>query len=226
MKPTEDHSMAEFPEDLKEQIHDFEKFCEIGEREMSAKWRDQTFQSLMHAWENSENEWGASYEALVLRNRFEDIMGMIERNRIWPPPASTWSHSFRGALREVLSRLPQEAFDKVEAEAMFVLEERSLKMLVANAPAPAPAPSRTIVFFRGCMSLAPNALVGLIAHEIAHTLADDKGCRADAKLAENTAREWGFGAELDCYECERERLYPNTSGPGGSKSFTKTLFRP
>lgn len=100
------------------------------------------------------------------------------------------------------------------------------KMLVANAPAPAPAPSRTIVFFRGCMSLAPKTLVGLIAHEIAHTSADDKGCRADAKLAENTAREWGFGVELDCYECERERLYPNTSGPGGSKSFTKPLFRP
>jgi hypothetical protein len=120
------------PEDLKEQIEEFERFCEVGEREMTAKWRDQTFQSLMHAWENSGNEWGASYEALALRNRFEDIMSMIERNRIWPPPTSTWSHSFRGALREVLSRLPQEAFDKVENEVTFVLEERSLKMLAVS----------------------------------------------------------------------------------------------
>ena len=62
--------------------------------------------------------------------------------KVWPPPASTWSHSFRGVLREVLSRLPQEAFDKVEAEVIFVLEERSLKMLSANALAPSMSSSR------------------------------------------------------------------------------------
>jgi hypothetical protein len=45
-------------------------------------------------------------------------------------------------LREVLSRLPQEAFDKVEAEVIFVLEERSLKMLSANALAPSMSSSR------------------------------------------------------------------------------------
>jgi hypothetical protein len=45
-------------------------------------------------------------------------------------------------------------------------------------------------------------------------------------LAENKGREWGFGAELDCKESEKERLNPNKSGAGGSRGFIKTLLRP
>ena len=45
-------------------------------------------------------------------------------------------------------------------------------------------------------------------------------------LAENKAREQGFGAELDCKESEKERLNPNKSGTGGSRGVIKTLLRP
>ena len=35
-------------------------------------------------------------------------------------------------------------------------------------------------------------------------------------LPENKAREWGFGAELDFKEIEKERLDPNKSGTGAN----------
>ncbi len=66
----------------------------------------------------------------------------------------------------------------------------------------------------------------LIAHEIAHTFVRDKDCRSKAILAENKAREWGFGAEMDCKESEKERLNPNKSGTGGSRGFIKMLLKP
>jgi hypothetical protein len=224
-KSPETNSTAEMLEDTKLQLEEFERFCEEGEREMRSHWRNQTFQSLMHGWENSEYECSRSYKTLALRNRFEDLMNMMERNRIWPPPVSSWSHRFRAALREVLSRLPQEVFDRVENEFNFVLEEPELEMLAATVPAPSQAPSRTIVFFRGCLRFTPKALAGLIAHEIARTFVHEKYGRTDEILADNKAREWGFGAELDCKENEKDRLCPNKFEPKGSMNYHKMLMR-
>jgi hypothetical protein len=159
MKPPNENSIADLPEDLKEQIEAFEKFCEVGEREMSATWRNQSFQSLMRVWENTEGDWDSGYEVMALRNRFEAIMGMMERNRVWPPPVSPWSHRFRAALREALSRLPQEVFDKTETEIRFVLEELSMKLRAVDTPALPPAPLRTVSGKRGAIyarGLAPR----------------------------------------------------------------------
>jgi hypothetical protein len=53
------------------------------------------------------------------------------------------------------------------------------------------------------MGLAPKALVGLIAHEIALTLADDRDCRTNATLAENKAR--GIGDSEPSWTAKRVR---------------------
>jgi hypothetical protein len=219
MEDHKDSSGTESSDNSEDQSTAYEKWLEEGEREMSAEWKKQTFRSLQEFWENNDYKPGSSrYEVLALTARYGDIQYMLGRDRIWPPRVSAWSHKFRAALREVLSRLPQKMFDKVENEVGFVLEEPSTKMLAVNAYHPplvdptAESGTFTIVIFRSCMDLAQEALIGLIAHEIAHSFVCGKNYREDEKLVDDKAREWGFGPELECLEREKKRLYPDESG--------------
>src|SRR5665213_2581287 len=123
MVPIKFNSNAELRQDTP---LEFEKFCKDGEREMISKWRNQTFHSLSEFSKNNEYRPGSSYEVWALRNRYKQIKFMLEEHytargvaadRIWPPSTSTspltWGERFRAALRDVLRRLPQGAFDGV-----------------------------------------------------------------------------------------------------------------
>jgi hypothetical protein len=189
---------------------------------MSIEWRKQTFQSLEEFCRNGEDKPGLSDDEHTLKGRYEEIMKMLERVGTWPPTVSPERDRFCAALREVLSRLPQEAFDKVDEKVRFLLEEPSLKMPAANAPSPPSSDlsgrvgKDTIVFFRTCMDLAPKALIGLIAHEIAHSFVCGKDYMENEILAKKQAPEWGFGPELACLESEKERLFKSRStAPAG-----------
>jgi hypothetical protein len=185
---------------------------------MSIEWAKRTFESLEKFGRNRDNRSGLTDNEYALVGRYGAITYMLKRDGIWPPTASPENNRFRATLCEVLFRLPQNAFDKVEGEVRFLLDDPSLKMFAVNAP---PPPSQdlsgkpgidTIVFFRTCMDLPPKALIGLIAQQIAHSFVCGKDYSGDEVLAETKAREWGFGIELDCLKCESKRLYRNESG--------------
>jgi hypothetical protein len=186
---------------------------------ISIEWEKQTFQSLEEFWRNGEDRSGLSDDEHALTGRYEEILNMLEHVGIWPPMVSPERNRFCAALREVLSRLPQEAFDKVDKKVRFLLDDPSLKMLAVNAPHPPSSAltgrvgSDTIVFFRTCLDLAPKALIGLIAHEIAHSFVGGKNYAEDEILAKKQAPEWGFGPELACLESEKERLFKPGSTP-------------
>ena len=187
-------------------------------KKMSIEWAKSTFESLEKFGHNGEGRLGLTDDEYALVGRYGAIIYMLKRDGIWPPTKSPENDRFRVTLCEVLCRIPQKAFDKVEGEVRFLLDDPSLKMFAVNAHAP---PSRdlsgrpgidTIVFFRTCMDLAAKALLGLIAHRIAHSFVCGKDYSEDEVLAENKAREWGFGPELACLKRERKRLYPNEYG--------------
>jgi hypothetical protein len=186
---------------------------------MSIEWRKQTFQSLEEFCRNGEDRPGLSDDEYALIGRHGEIMNMLERDGIWPPTVSLERNRFCEALREVLSRLPQEAFDKVDDKVRFLLDDPSLKMLAVNAPPPPCSDLSgrlgidTIIFFRICMDLAPKALVGLIAHEIAHSFVCGKDYLEDEVLAKKQAPKWGFGPELACLKSEKARLFKSGSTP-------------
>ena len=190
---------------------------------MSIEWEKQTFQSLEEFWRNGEDRSGLSDDEHALTGRYEEIMNMLERVGIWPPMVSPERKRFCEALREALSRLPQEVFDKVDDNVRFLLEDPSLKMLAVNAPSPPSSALSgrlgrdTIVFFRTCMDLAPKALMGLIAHEIAHSFVCGKDYMENEILAKKQAPEWGFGPELACLESEKERLFKSGSIPSAGQ---------
>lgn len=179
---------------------------------MRTKWNKQTFSSLKELWQNSEHRPGLAEHVLARRGRYEDILRLIESDRIWPPVVSPGRRKFKAALCEVASRLPEEAFNQVESEIGFVVEDPSVEMLAVNVPAP-PLPNGrgkrgidTIVFFRECLNFAPDALIGVIAHEIAHSFVRGSDYLEDEALVDAKARKWGFGSELDCLARAKEAL--------------------
>ncbi len=185
-------------------------------KQMTLEWNKQTFRSLEEIWNTCQDKPDLSIEIHPLVERYEDIVHMAARDGIWPRTASNEKNKFCAALREVLSRLPQATFDRVDDEVRFLLDDPSLKMLALNAPAP---PSRnlpdapqidTIIFFRRSMDLTPKALIALIAYEISQAFVVGEDSLEKEILATAQVREWGFGAELDCLESDKILLFGNT----------------
>jgi hypothetical protein len=145
-----------------------------------------------------------SEDDLAMVGRYESVIDLIEGDRIWPVTVSVGRRTFGKALKEVLSRLPEEVFDRVEDEIGFVLEDPFLEMFAVNVPAPESPRGKlgrdNIVFFQACLKFPLDALIGLIAHEIAHSFVSGNDYRTDEALVIAKAREWGFGSELDCLE--------------------------
>lgn len=77
-----------------------------------------------------------SPEELELRGRYEDLQRVIE-GQIWPPSRpSPARKKLIGALREVLSRLPQDVFDRVDGAVGFALDDPMVGAFAMNVPAP------------------------------------------------------------------------------------------
>ncbi len=177
---------------------------------MSIEWNKQSFQALKEVWQSGESNPDLSDREIALTARYEGIQCMVESDQIWPLTSSPARQKFNAAFREMLSRLPEEVFYQVD-EIGFILEDPALDYLAANVPAPGSGDGGklgidTIVFFRACLNFAPEAMIGLIAHEIAHSFVRGRDNREDEAFAEDKAREWGFGDELNCLALAKEAL--------------------
>lgn len=159
---------------------------------------------------------------LKLRARFEDIQNYLENDDNFRPGTPSTHIKFDPVLREVLARLPQHVFDLVESNIIFVIEDPELEILALNVTASNKLPSNggkdtlpreqakdTIVVFRTTWPLSPQALIGLIAHEIAHSFVRGKNYPEDECLANKKARAWGFENELD--QLKKEKKAPQRS---------------
>lgn len=145
--------------------------------------------------------------------RQEDIACyFIGNDRIWPILPHT--HPFMKGLIEVLESLPDEDFDEICRSVMFVIEE--YKMLAVNAPFERKYPVidgikhisvklDTIIFFQQSMELSERALVGLIAHELAHSIVKLKFQDENEEAADRLVKDWGFAEELEELHLEKEK---------------------
>ena len=112
---------------------------------------------------------------------------------------------------EVLERLSDEVFDHVETEIEFVVDVDdylAVSVPFRDVVPPSSSSSYTInrdviVLFRSCWKLSHAALAGLIAHEIAHSLAVLQDHHENEAAADALVREWGFAKELEALEAEK-----------------------
>jgi hypothetical protein len=150
--------------------------------------------------------------------RQEDIIyDFLGSDRIWPPfIASNLNHPFIKALVEVLERLPADAYDEVSGRILFVVEDPQI--LATNVPFERLYPPfkrvlrvrfDTIVIFHAALDFSHKALVGLIAHELAHSFVTQSDYKADEKETDLQTVRWGFAEELEALQVARDLQEPN-----------------
>jgi hypothetical protein len=137
----------------------------------------------------------------------------LESDRIWPPIGYDRDHPFVKALVEVLTRLSDDAYYAVEDFVCFVVEDD--KLAAINVPFKRHYPATqsdlivrvdTIVIFHPALKYSNKALVGLIAHELAHSIIDYPDYQSDEQGADSLARRWGFDEELDILKMEQQHF--------------------
>jgi hypothetical protein len=149
-------------------------------------------------------------------SREEDITyDFLESDRIWPPfIAPNHSHPFIKALVEVLMRLPDHIYEVVEERIMFVVEDP--RIVATNAPfnrVYLPSPKDidihvqfdTIVIFHHALTYPHNALMGLLAHELAHSIVSLPEHKENEAAADDLVVQWGFSKEFEALEAERQK---------------------
>ena len=146
----------------------------------------------------------------------EILTGFLLNDRIWPPYiTNNWSHPFIKALITVLKTLPDSAFDHIESTVVSIILD-DCRAFAVNAPYQFLLPpikesiklsKETIVFFPQCLALSQKALVGLIAHELAHSFENQKDYKTDEDAVDALARRWGFTDEITALREEKSGKY-------------------
>ena len=147
-------------------------------------------------------------------NREEDIVyDFLESDRIWPPQISSKrGHPFIKALIEVLRRLPNDIYEEVSEVIWFVIEDSQI--MAMNVPFRRVYPSScsalevrfdTIVIFHQALACPHNALIGLLAHELAHSIVSLREHKENEQAADDLVVQWGFSKELEASEAEQQK---------------------
>jgi len=139
-------------------------------------------------------------------SREQDCRLILESDRIWPPSVRSVNRvRFERALLTVLRRLPDDVFQLVESDVSFVVDEGKFHAL--NVPFSKMLPLKNytgtinwrldqIVIFNAAFQLSDEALVGLVAHEIAHSVEQQRDHNENEAAADALVLKWGFEREL------------------------------
>ena len=136
-------------------------------------------------WRNWDRAWKIKY--------------YLESESVYTPSLKV-NEPFYSVIEEVLKRLPDEIFYIVEKKIMFRIESSPKCTIRYHFKKSIPQnfnifPHKidiyTIILLPPCLKLSREALIGVIANEIAHSvLADYLGSEDDLTEA------WGFSAEI------------------------------
>lgn len=127
------------------------------------------------------------------------------------------------AILEVMKRLPEEDFYKACYAIDFVIQMdafRAINVPVFSGeempvqPNPQSQKRRDLIVIFKNPELSHRELLGLVAHEIAHSFVKGRDDDDNEKVANDQVRKWGFGDELDA-------MIRKT--PEGSKTITPRL---
>jgi hypothetical protein len=118
----------------------------------------------------------------------------------------TLNTHFYSALTEVLERLPNDIFTTVEENIRFILESSPMWTMKYHFKRscphqfrifPRPIDIYTIILLHPCLELSREALTGVIANEIAHSVLVCYPTRHMlGKSEEDLTEAWGFAAEI------------------------------
>jgi len=159
-------------------------------------------------------------EERLSMSRQEEVDYFLSSGHVWPCTIEmTRNHPFTKALKEVLLRLPKEVFYDVEPYVQFIVEAHEAfafnvpfeRVWQGNVKNPR-LRLDTIVVYERSFRLSHEALVALLAHEIAHSVIKKKNHSENEDAADKAVISWGFGKELVKLQEEKKELAPTTTG--------------
>jgi hypothetical protein len=137
-----------------------------------------------HRWEDLTTE-----EHLIL-GRFE----RFERSwRFRLHPCNDNTDLLREAFLDVMTRLSSEVFEYLSSKMRIVWLPASYRAL--NVPVP---PAQDVIVFLDdqFQKLSPQARIGLVAHELAHSCVEKPQHSENEAAADDLVKSWGFSQEL------------------------------
>ena len=134
--------------------------------------------------------------------REDNVNSYLSVDHIWPPTVqANPSHPIVKAIKEVLLRLPEDEFYEVESYVQVIIEDQ--ESLAFNVSFNRPIERLdTIVIYERSFKMSHKALVGLLAHELAHTFVDEKEHFKNEAAVNELARSWGFTEEIKILDRE------------------------
>jgi hypothetical protein len=153
---------------------------------------------------------GDQYEPKI--QRLEDILNSyLESDRIYN--RERVSPKFIRALIDVLRRMPEGDYYEIPDNLIFIVETKHI--LAQNIKLNAYQEVKGVCIHESyyvvaiyCTALGypHNALVGLIAHEIAHSFVDKPDDKSNEDATDALVARWGFQAELQALQKHKEEL--------------------
>ncbi|NDK16029.1 MAG: hypothetical protein GW911_28700 [Armatimonadetes bacterium] len=149
--------------------------------------------------------------------RLDAVRFLLESERCYPVGAERLEGPLAEAARSALCRLPGEVFEHVETEMYFVAvgdeslaEHVNVCLVVGRSEKLQRRLLSVVVVAPVWREMPQRALVGLLAHEIAHGCIEGRLRLAleHEKQAEELAAEWGFGVELAALLEYRQQRWP------------------
>jgi hypothetical protein len=147
---------------------------------------------------------GQPNEKGVPKNRRpEDVEHYLSMDNVRPLTVqANPDHPIMLALRNVLLHLPEDIFEEVDSYIRFVVDADKFSAL--NVPFELPLPPSTewrsskthvIVIFERALEYSQQAIVAIVAHEIAHSFVVARDHLQNEEAADQLVREWGFAEE-------------------------------
>ena len=121
--------------------------------------------------------------------------------------------NFMRALVDVLKRMPEDDYYDIPEELTFIVETKYIAAQNIRLRASTeikghkiPKNYDIIIIFCTALNYPHNALVGLIAHEIAHSFVDGRDYKSDEDAVDERVVKWGFQEELQALQKHKEEL--------------------
>lgn len=143
-----------------------------------------------------------------------ELQGFLEDTIFQSHMLTAASTRFQRLLAKVYKRLPDAAQDYVRKEVNFVFQDPALSainvpvegVVVGKTGTLVPYKKDLIVVFSPAFVFSDGAFIGLLAHEIAHSMRQLDDNDKNEKAADAQVRKWGFGKELRALRSEQEKV--------------------
>lgn len=129
------------------------------------------------------------------------VRGILLDDEHW----ATMSHANTAIVSQAELQWSLEDIRQFKLDEVVQMELEELRLMRKDCLLRSLRVTSVFAVYLGPLSLflSDSAKIGLVAHEVAHCFRSERDYEADEKLADETARQWGFDKELSALRREK-----------------------